>query len=311
MNDASDEDRTASLMTPAKLAQLQTRPRPAATPAAWLDQLAADAGSGHVRRLLDLRRQAEAQAAGGEGELASALQALAGALEQVDFALLQPRGWLARATGRGKDDAAGFVAQAERAERAGEDLADEVRALQKKQATRGGALERTLVEIEVEVRAIEKIMDQGARWLQDMRGQLKQRERQGGDAAQQQQIAEDTARCELLVTRLKQLRAATAAGHALVEQGREAAKVRAGLGERVQGVLETPWKAWRQQLAPLVDAATASGSAGEGVERAQEVQQKLLAGLRQAGQESSGIAARDATFAQALAALHGSLQAAS
>ena len=61
MSDDSDDDRTASLMTPAKLAQLKVRPTPATSPAAWLDQLAADAGSGHVRRLLDLRQQLEAQ----------------------------------------------------------------------------------------------------------------------------------------------------------------------------------------------------------------------------------------------------------
>ena len=56
-----DEDRTASLMTPAKLAQLKDRPKPASSPAAWLDQLATDAGSGHVRRLVDLRKTLPAQ----------------------------------------------------------------------------------------------------------------------------------------------------------------------------------------------------------------------------------------------------------
>jgi hypothetical protein len=312
MNDASDDDRTASLMTPAKLAQLQTRPKPAATPAAWLDQLASDAGSGHVRRLVDLRGQLEGHAAGvPHGALAAALDMLSTALEQVDFALLQPKGWLARATGRGKEAASGFVSQAGRVERAGEDLADEVRALQKKQAASGTAVERTLMEIEVELRAIEKIMDQGARWLQDMRGQLKQREKQGGDAAVQKQIAEDTARCELLVARLKQLRATTSAGHALVEQSREAAKSRAGLAASVQNVLETPWKSWQQKVAPLVDAATAGGSASDGVERAREVQQQLLATLRQARNECSGVATREEALAQALQAAQQPLQAAS
>ena len=47
-----DFDRTASLMTPAKLAE--SRPKVAASPAAWLDQMAADAGHQHVRRLAEL-----------------------------------------------------------------------------------------------------------------------------------------------------------------------------------------------------------------------------------------------------------------
>lgn len=310
MNDGPDDDRTASLMTPAKLAQLRTRPKPAATPAAWLDQLASDAGSGHVRRLLDLRGQVEAQAGGGTA-VGATLDALAEALGAVDFTMLQPKGWLARATGRGKSAGATFVAQADRAERAGEDLVDEARALQKKQLAQGSALERTLVEIAVELRAIEKIMDQGARWLQDMRGQLKEREKQGGDAAVQKQIAEDSARCELLVARLKQLRAVTAAGHELVDAARELAKRRAGLAAALQKLIEAPWKSWRQKVAPLVEAATAAGSASEGVERARDAQQNLLAELRQAAQACGGVAAGEQAFAQGLAALQALLQAAS
>jgi hypothetical protein len=213
--------------------------------------------------------------------------------------------------GRGKAQGAGFVAQADRVERAGEDLGDEVRSLQKKQAAQASAAERTLVEIEVELRAIEKIMDQGARWLQDMRGQIKQREKQGGDAAAQKQIEEDNARCELLVARLKQLRAATTAGHELVDKSREAAGSRAALAASMQDVLETPWKSWQQQVTPLVEAATASGFASEGVERAREVQRKLLAVLRQAGEECGGVAEREQAFVQAVAALDGPLQAAS
>jgi hypothetical protein len=203
------------------------------------------------------------------------------------------------------------VAQADRVERAGEDLADEVRSLQKKQAAQGSALERTLVEVEVELRAIEKIMDQGARWLQDMRGKIKEREKQGGDATVQKQVAEDNARCELLVARLKQLRAVTTAGHELVDAGRAATQARAGFAASVQSVLETPWKAWQQKLAPLVEAATATGSASEGVDRARELQGKLLDVLRAAAEECTGVAGREQAFGEAAAALQVPLQAAS
>ncbi len=42
----ADSDRTASLMTPSKLAQI--KPKSAVSPAAWLNQMAADAGHAAV-----------------------------------------------------------------------------------------------------------------------------------------------------------------------------------------------------------------------------------------------------------------------
>ena len=238
MADDSD-DRTASLMTPAKLAQLKVRPQ-AASPAAWLDQLAADAGSGHVRRLVDLRGQLEAQArAHAYGAVHSAMEALAEALERIDFDLLQPRGWLARATGKGKAEGAGFAARYERSVRAGEDLKDEIRELQRRAQAQAGAADRTLLEFDVEVKAIEKIIDQGARWLQDMRNQLRTREALGGDTAAMQSMRADAARCELLVARLKLLRAASSAAQQGVEKTRNAAKRRAALLDTYRGYEET------------------------------------------------------------------------
>ena len=59
-----DPDRTASLMTPAKLAQ--AAPRAPASPAAWLDQMAAEAGHHHVRRAAELRCDLAAQGLGRE-----------------------------------------------------------------------------------------------------------------------------------------------------------------------------------------------------------------------------------------------------
>lgn len=47
-----EPDGTASLMSPAKLAQM--KPKAAATPAAWLNQMAADEGHLHVRRIAEL-----------------------------------------------------------------------------------------------------------------------------------------------------------------------------------------------------------------------------------------------------------------
>lgn len=305
-----DEDRTASLMTPAKLAQLKARPQPAASPAAWLDQLAADAGSGHVRRLVDLRQQLQAQVRERRyGGVTAAVDELAGALGALDFSLVQPRGWLARATGKAKDAVASYIAQHERILRKCEDLGDEVRDLQRKQQAQGGATDRTLMEAEVEVRAIEKIMDQGARWLQDMRGQLKAREAQGGDAAVQQQIADDVRRCELLVNRLKQLRAASSATTAAVERCRAMARSRESVLGSLQQLLDGDVKSCQARLGKVAEEVAASGAA-ESTDKAARAQAALQGALEQAGRDCRGLDSQERLLAEELEALQAPLQAA-
>jgi hypothetical protein len=307
----TDDDRTASLMTPARLAQLKVRPKAAASPAAWLDQMAADAGSGHVRRLSDLRGQLEAQVGEGNFEgVRAAAEALAAALARLDFALVQPKGWLARATGKGKQAAAGFQAQFERIGRAGEDLADEVRTLLKKHQPQAATSQRALMEFEVELRAVEKIMEQGARWLQDMRNQLKAREAAGGDESVLAQLREDSARCELLVARLKQLRVASTAAQQGAERCKAAARSRASVVESVQQALNGEWKTWRDTVGAVAEEASSAGAATRGVDPARAVHDALRAALEQAGRDCVGMAAQERALAQELAALQAPLQAA-
>lgn len=313
MSTSDDDDRTASLMTPAKLAQLKVRPSPAASPAAWLDQMAADAGSGHVRRLMELRQQLEAIVRGREGEyraVGGACQALDDVLGKLDFDLVQPKGWLARATGKGKEAAASFGSQYQRVQRAAEDLADEVKEIGKKQAAQGTGVDRMVLEIDAEVRALEKIMDQGARWLQDMRNQLKTRQAQGGDAAVQQQIRQDEARCELLVSRLKLLRDVGSATQQALERCKGLQARRTALVGSLQQLLETEWKAARKKIGEVADEVASSGSASEGVDKAERARSGLQSALQQAGQDCDGMQALEQAAADALAALQGPLQAA-
>jgi hypothetical protein len=307
---SDDDDRTASLMTPAKLAQLKVRPAAAASPAAWLDQLANDAGSGHVRRLIDLRRHLQAQV--GEPQYTPAAQAssaFAQALDEVDFSLLQPKGWLARATGKGKEAVTAFRAQGDRCSRAADALARELRALQGRLQAQGQASERTLMECAVEVRAIEKIMDQGAHWLQDMRTQLKGREAAGGDAATLQKIEEDARRCELLVTRLKLLRTASSAALQAVEHCKAAGPRRAALATALQQALEGGWRSASREIDTLADQALA-GSAPEGIERTRAELPRLRDALRHAADEAAALQQQEQALAAELAALQEPLQAA-
>lgn len=306
----SEDDRTASLMTPARLAQLTVRPKAPSSPAAWLDQMAADAGSGHVRRLAGLRDQLESQLRERNyGGVQAATEALGIALSQLDFALVQPKGWLARATGKGKEAAAGFKTQYERVGRAGDDLADEVQALARKHHGQLAVAEHTLGEFEVEVRSIEKIMEQGARWLQDMRNQLKVREAAGGDEAVLAQLQADSARCELLVARLKHLRAASTAAQHGAERCKAATRSRASVLEAIQQALDGEWKTWRDTVGAIGEESTAAGAATR-TEPARLVHGALQAAVEQAVKHCSGLAAQEQALAQELAALQAPLQAA-
>ncbi|MDB5753542.1 MAG: hypothetical protein JWP65_3963 [Ramlibacter sp.] len=307
MSDPSD-DRTASLMTPARLAQLQLR-QPVSSPAAWLDQLATDAGSGHVRRLVDLRRQLETLVRERDEQgVRGALQALQDDLQKLDYDALRPRGWWARTLGQGKEEAVGFVAQVGHIVRAAEDLAQEVRALQRRQLASDGAGARALVEFDVEVRAIEKIMEQGTRWLQDMRNQLKARSALPGEQARQ--VRADTLRCELLVERLKQLRGAVTAAQRAGERCKTAAARRADVVQTLQRALDGEWRSWHDRLEPVAAEAAGSGSVAEGVGRAKAVQQELQLCLRQAANDCAQLRKQEETLAADLAALHEPLQAA-
>lgn len=272
---SASEDRTASLMTPAKLAQVGAA-KVKASPAAYLDQMAADVGHQHVSRLAELRVDLEAQAAASQA--ATVLPALHGfsqALPALDFGLLEARGFWAGVTGKSRTSGAEFAAQVERLEAAARELAAAVPQVQKDQQQHAAATDRTLVEFEVEYRALDRVIDQGARWLQDMRNQLKTREAQAGaDLVEQAQVREDAARCEVLVMRLKALRAAAAASQQAHQQATATAQRRAGLMQSLQKLLAGEVKPWQSSLSRLAAAAT-EGKTGLNTEGAQEMHAEL------------------------------------
>src|SRR5437868_12293781 len=102
-----DEDRTASLMTPAKLAA--AKPKAAGSPAAWLNQMAADAAHQHVRRIAELRKDLKVQGKERDyTQITSELARLGKALPKLDFSLLQGHGLWSRVTGKSKSAAAEF-----------------------------------------------------------------------------------------------------------------------------------------------------------------------------------------------------------
>jgi hypothetical protein len=306
----ADHDRTASLMTPAKLAA-QGAPKAAASPAAWLDQMAADAGYAHVRRLGELCAEMRKQASQRDfGAVTGELTRLAEALPQLDFGLLQTRGWWARTTGKSRTAGAEFAAQFERIEEVTEGLAKQAQALQKKQQDQGTGSELSLVEIEVEYRAIEKILDQGARWLQDMRNQLKARQAAPHDAQAAQSIQDDAARCEILVGRLKALRAVASAAQAAHQQAQAATARRVALLQMLQQALGADVKAWRSRLSALAAAAGDKDSPALSLEGPMEAHRDLQLCVKQAIADCGQLQGQEKALADSLDALGAQAEAA-
>ncbi|MBE7942435.1 MULTISPECIES: hypothetical protein [Ramlibacter] len=303
-----DPDRTASLMTPAKMARVQ--PRAAANPAAYLDAMASDVGHQHVARLAQLRVELEQQAQQRDyAPLAAQLQRVADALPQLDFSLLERRGLLARLTGKGRSAGAGFCAQYEQQKAELAALQGLLEGLQARQGGQASRTDLTLLELEVEYRAIDKIIDQGARWLQDMRNQLKTRGAAATTDEERQQLRLEAARCETLVARLKALRAASGAAQQAHQQAQASAARRAAIVQALQQVAATRVRAWRQRLDPVAEDAAETGSTRLSLEGPMDCHRELQLGIKQALADCGQLQAHEAGLATGLQALAAQLQA--
>lgn len=308
----SSHDRTASLMTPAKLAQVAGAARAPVSPAAFLDQMAADVGHAHVKRLAELRVELEAHARSSRAAtIQPALERLRQALEPLDFSLLQPQGLWATMTGKSRNAGAGFAGRVEQIDEVAKAFAREVASVQQEQQAPAGAAERVLVEFEVEYRALDKVIDQGARWLQDMRNQLKARHAQAAaDPVAQEQIRADAARCETLVGRLKALRAAASASQQAHQQVRATAERRAALMAQMPRAVGNEIREWRSRLGTLATAAAEGKVAGLNLEGPKEVHEELGKRLDQLLDACGQMRAQEKALARQLAVMGEQLAAA-
>ncbi len=299
-----ESDRTASLMSPARLAQM--KPKAATTPAAWLTQMAADAGHMHVRRIGEIGDLLKAQArVPGLGAVASRLEELAEVLPRLDFSLLEPQGWWARTSGKSKTSGSEFAMQFEQIDALATDVAKAAGALPVGQQADAALMERALVELEVEYRAVEKIIDQGARWLQDMRNQIKVRQAAATDPLGHRAVLDDSVRCDILVDRLKLLRALCNAASPVPEQARANAQTRVALLQALRQSLTSELKAWQAALSAVAVAATQGKSPTGGTGGPQEAHRELQASVKKAISASEQLLAQEQDLVRSLAGLNG------
>jgi len=302
-----DSERTASLMTPAKLAQV--KPRSAASPAEWLNQMAADAAHQHVKRIAELRKDLKLH--GKERDfspITAELARLGKSLPKLDFGLLQNHGLWARVTGKSKSAVAEFGVQFAKLQEASDSVVDQIQKFQKQQQEQGSATDLALLEVEVEFRAIEKVQDQGARWLQDMRNQLKTREAEAADDAARKLIRDDETRCEILVARLKMLREVSSAAQHMHQQAQAAAARRAALAQSLKQGVTQRLRTWTTTLQELVTAAQEGQTAQP--DAAMESHRELQLAIKDAGADCGQLQAQEKSLSESLSALRQQLHAA-
>jgi chromosome segregation ATPase len=232
------------------------------------------------------------------------------ALPQLDFGLVQAQGLLARMTGRSRHAGSEFMAQYQQVEDSLGGLAAQVSSLHGKQGGQARGTEIALLELEVETRALQKIIEQGAKWLHDMRAQLKAREASASTDAQKQDIRRSAARCEILVARLKALRTLVGAAQQAHDQAREAASRRAGIVQTLQQALSSDVREWRARISPLASAA-AAGRAPAGIEPAMESHRELQLCIKQAAADCSQLQVHEATLGACLETLGAQVRACS
>jgi hypothetical protein len=298
----AEPDRTASLMSPASLAK--GIPRAPASPAAWLNQMAADAGHQHVKRIAELGEILQEQVACPElATLAAQLERLSAALPRLDFSLLESRGWWARTSGKTRSSGAEFSTQFQHIDEASRAVVALGGERRREQQADAALSERALVELEVEYAAVEKIIDQGARWLQDMRTQLKLRQAAASDVQDQQKVLEDAQRCDILVERLKLLRALCNAAAKVPEQARAGAERRLSLAQTVQQSLASEVKNWHGRVSALSAAGAAGNGPTLGLQGPMECHEALQSSVRKAVSGCEQLMAQEQALAQNLTSL--------
>jgi len=296
-----DSDRTASLMSPAKLAQL--KPKVASTPAAWLTQMAADAGHMHVKRIGELGEMLSSHAKlPGLAAAVTRIEKLADDLPDLDYSQMEPpRGLWARTLGKTKGAGLQF---AHRFEDIGAEATEVAASARSLAADQPPAIERALVELEVECKAIEKIIDQGARWLQDMRNQIKVRQAAATDPQARRAVLEDSARCDILVDRLKMLRALCNSCSPVPELARAYAHRRGALLQALQQSLASELEDWVAVVAPVAALAADGKSATASLQPQLDAQRDLQKTAKKAIAACQQLLAQEQDLARNLATLN-------
>jgi hypothetical protein len=130
------------------------------------------------------------------------------------------------------------------------------------------------------------------------------------DPLAQEQARQDTERCEILVARLKMLRALSSAVQHLHQHAQGAASRRIALVQLLRQGLAGGMKSWQARLFPLAAAARAGGTAGQNLDASMEAHRDLQLCVKQALADCGQLRAQEKSLADSLAVLATQLDAA-
>jgi hypothetical protein len=142
-----------------------------------------------------------------------------------------------------------------------------------------------------------------------MRNQLKSRAAAPADAADQEQLKHDAARCEILVARLKALRAVSSAAQQAHQHAQGVAARRAALLNMLRQALAPNLQAWHERLSTLAAAAADESSPALSTDAAMEAHRDLQLRVKQAVADCGQLQGQETALAQSLQALGDQLEA--
>jgi hypothetical protein len=267
--------------------------------AAWVGQLLEDVRRTHVARFQQLRPKLQSDAFAWDNALLThSVQGWLAASRNLDFQLLRRRGFWARLT-RGAEGAArefgrtyeGVLSAAAKARQEFEMLSRDYRA-------HTSSERRLIVELDIESRALNREIDQGADWLVELSCTIEKADELRGFST----------RAMALSGELKRLRAASTLGREITLLGQNVLERRTALLEMLKFDLHGFDKVWVQRLSNIRKKAVDRQVPLPALETAWEVHCELLTRLERTSAACLALQMEEQAMARRLAMLRGCLE---
>ena len=265
--------------------------------AVWVQAQLRDIEQNQVQRLDQLRARLQAEAFQWDHKpLAQAILGLQSAGRELQFLPLR-QGWIARLLGRHRVAHTQFIVAHARVTALAAEVRTQLGQMAACHEDRAAGPRRALLEIDMEMKTLEKWVDQGVTWLQDMCTQLAEARQQGRDEPQHASFAEAA---QSYTQQFKRLQTVEELVHGLIVRGNTILARRAALLEQVRADAQLFEQAWSQRLDHLVDELKAERSALPHIPKAIESHDDLMRRLGASVDACSALQHEEELFAQQL-----------
>jgi hypothetical protein len=265
--------------------------------AAWVGELLAEVRATHVRHLSQLRVRLQSDAFEWDNSaIAQAISAVHSAGRELHLRQLR-QGWLDKLLGRHKAVYARFVAAYDRIVACAARLKAEAAELAASAKTHHTGATRVLVDLDMELNALQAELDRGVGWLQDMCTQLADAAKAGRAEPQFAQCAESA---QVFTAQFKGLQSLCSIGREIRVRGNDVLVRRAALLEQVRADVEAFEKAWMRAVAKVVTDARAGRDPARAAARMLETHDELMKRLSLSADACSALTHEEHLVAQQL-----------